>query len=179
MRWTAAIVLAFLAFASPSTPRSAGAAASPTEREAAPRTSVTIGDFSVVLIAADGRISVFVDRIADNAPADDIVLGLRPRGGAALRLEQPAPGLFVAPFSHAGRTRDGLVVTLAHVAAPAREAPDSAAAELVYGNALATPPPEPGGSPIGSLPWLLGLAAAVLGLGWRGGWRPLFGKQAA
>lgn len=181
MQRIVAVLLVFLAYASPSASPPVWAAA----REAAPRAAVTIGEFSVVLIAADGRIQAFVDRIADNAPADDVVLGLRPRGGGALRFAQAAPGLFVAPFAHAGRIRDSFVVTLAPAAAAAREAPDSAVAELVYGAALAAPPPAPGGWPVQALLWLLGLggAVAVLGVCWRsvgrGGWRPLFGKQAA
>jgi hypothetical protein len=77
----------------------------------APRAAVTIGGISVVLIAANDRLYAFVDRIADNAPADDASITVASANAAAqLDMQAATAGLFVAPFVRTGHLRDVLTV---------------------------------------------------------------------
>ena len=56
------------------------------EDGAAPRTTVVIGGVSIVLIAANGKLLAFLDRLADNAPVKEAELVVAPTGGQPLAL---------------------------------------------------------------------------------------------
>lgn len=135
----------------------AGAAAPP----ASPRAVVEIGGASVVLVAANDRLYAFVDRLDDNAPVGEAVLsvGLAEASGAdlaGLALRRVGDGLFVAPFSHAGRGRDAFNVSLASPAGSG-----DARAEIVYGIEAAPAPPPASGEVRGKA--LVALAAGAAG----------------
>lgn len=95
-----------------------------------PRTAVEIGGASVVMVVANEHLYAFVDRVEDNAPLADAVLSVDQADGANLRLTRVSDGLFVAPFNHAGRLRDGFMVSLVSSAGTG-----DAAAEIGYGDA--------------------------------------------
>lgn len=158
--------LLWLALGWPSPAGIAQAAAAEPDAPAA-RASGEFGPLSVVLIASNGRLLAFVDRVADNAPAVDATLTLRPDAEAALPLARLGPGLFAADWpARAAPTRMRLRVaagpetaTEAELALPGQPEAEPAA-----------PPPAPGG-----LGWKLpALAAAGLALllAWRGRRRP-------
>jgi hypothetical protein len=100
-----------------------------------PRVTVVIGGVSVVLVAADGKMIAFVDRIADNAPASDAELVVTPIGGKPLPLSRAGDGLLVAPFDPAGRYRDSF-----SIAVRSADGTGQRAAELVYRAGPATAP---------------------------------------
>jgi hypothetical protein len=104
----------------------------------APRATVVIGGVSVVLIAANGKLLAFADRIADNAPASDAELTVTPVGRTPLPLVKAADGLLVAPFDPGSRGRESFSVALRSA-----EGTGQRAAELVYAAepAAAAPPP--------------------------------------
>ena len=78
----------------------------------APRSAMEIGGVSVVLISTNDKLHVFIDRLADNAPADDAGVTISLTDGADLQLSRVAAGFFVSPFNRAGRMRDAFVVSV-------------------------------------------------------------------
>ena len=84
-----------------------------------PRTSITIGGASVVLVAAKDKLYAFVDRLDNNAPVEDANLEIDTADGASIDLQR-APitmnkataGLFVGAFDRAGHAQDAFMVTL-------------------------------------------------------------------
>jgi hypothetical protein len=84
-----------------------------------PRTAITIGGASVVLVATKDKIYAFVDRIEDNAPIEDAQLELDTAEGtsinmhrAPITMNKATAGLFVGPFNRAGHRQDAFMVTL-------------------------------------------------------------------
>ncbi len=78
----------------------------------APRTAIEIGGVSVVLVSANDKLHVFIDRLSDNAPADDAGLSIMLADGTDLLLSRAAGGFFVGPFNRAGRMRDAFMVAV-------------------------------------------------------------------
>jgi hypothetical protein len=93
----------------------------------APRTAITIGGASVVLVAANGNLYAFVDRIDDNAPVDDAELAVESADGETIKPTRAMDGLFVAPFDRTGHMHDAFMVTLRSAAASG-----DAPAEIAY-----------------------------------------------
>ena len=93
----------------------------------APRVVVEIGGVTVVLIAADGKLHAFVDRVDNNAPADDATLTITTAEGTPVTLNQVSQGLFVGPFALNGRLRDTFVVSVNAAAGTG-----DAIAEIIY-----------------------------------------------
>jgi hypothetical protein len=93
----------------------------------APRTAIAIGGASVVLVAANGNLYAFVDRIADNAPVPDAELAINAAGGGTIKPTRAMDGLFVAPFDRAGHMHDAFMVTLRSAVASG-----DAPAEIAY-----------------------------------------------
>ena len=108
---------------------------------AAPRTSLQIGDLSIVLIAANGKLHAFVDRIEDNAPVDDAVLSVNQADGAVVPLERATSGFFVAPFNHDGRLSDRFTIAVQSTAGSG-----SVPAELTYGDVASRTEAPPDGN---------------------------------
>jgi len=110
-----------------------------------PRTAITIGGASVVLVATENKLYAFVDRLDDNAPVEDADLTIDTADGSAIELRR-APvtmnkataGLFVGDFSRAGRTQDAFMVTL-HSSVADGHAP----AEITYTDATSATSPLP------------------------------------
>ncbi len=98
--------------------------------QAAPRTAVEIGGLSMVLIAANGKLHVFVDRLEDNAPAAQVRLAVTTAEGRAVGLTEASTGLFVGPFDTRERKRDSFLVS---VAGP--DGTGDAMTEIAYGAA--------------------------------------------
>ena len=125
-----------------------------------PRTTVTIGDASVVLFTANDRLYAFVDRLEDNAPVEDAELqvkaapGLPSAGqGVTVPLNKATTGMFVGPFNRAGHVQDGFLVTLRSSAGTGE-----ARTQITYG---ATPGAAPGTLTIGSLVALVGVSGSI------------------
>jgi hypothetical protein len=78
----------------------------------APRTAITIGAASIVLVAANGHLYGFVDRTDDNAPVADAELDVTSADGATMEFVKATDGLFAAPFNRAGHMHDAFMVTL-------------------------------------------------------------------
>jgi hypothetical protein len=78
----------------------------------APRTAIEIGGVSVVLVSANDKLHVFIDRLANNAPADDAGVSIMLADGTDLQLSRAAGGFFVGPFNRAGRMRDAFMVSV-------------------------------------------------------------------
>ncbi len=78
----------------------------------APRTAIEIGGVSVVLVSANDKLHVFIDRLADNAPADDAGVSVTLADGTDLQLSRAAGGFFVGPFNRSGRMRDAFMVAV-------------------------------------------------------------------
>lgn len=123
----------------------------------APRTTVRIGGISVVLISDSGKLHAFLDRLEDNAPAEDAQLTIVTTDGKPVAMTRASNGLFVAPFDPAGRVRDSFIVS---VTAP--EGSGDTTAEIAY--------PAPPGSELSTTDGglrdkiLIALAAAGLGV---------------
>lgn len=98
------------------------------ENQAAPRSVVEIGGVSLVLIAANGKLHVFVDRLEDNAPAASVRLAVTTAEGRPVGLTEASTGLFVGPFDTAERKRDSFLVS---VAGP--DGTGDAMTEIIYG----------------------------------------------
>jgi hypothetical protein len=116
----------------------------------APRTSVIIGDASVVLVATNDQLYAFVDRVSDNAPLPDAELTVETADGVAIPMTRsrmatlgPIEGLLVGPLKRPGRMQDAFMVTLKS-AAGSGDAP----AEITYSDVVsertATPNPATG-----------------------------------
>ena len=118
----------------------------------APRTAVTIGGASVVLVATNDKLYAFVDRIEDNAPVEGAELSIDTAEGgsiemhrAPLTLNKATEGLFVGPLERKGHMQDAFMVSLRSSAGsgdvPAEiiynDVPDSAAV-----NATVSPAPK-------------------------------------
>jgi len=141
-----------------------------------PRTAVTIGNASVVLVATTDRLYAFVDRIEDNAPVGDAEIDIdTPEGSsiamdrAPITMNRATAGLFVAPFDRKGHLRDSFIVTLRSSAGSGQET-----VEIVYDPAAASAAIAPA-SGIGSklavalVSGGIGAVASVLAmLWWRG-----------
>ena len=105
----------------------------------APRTAITIGGASVVLVAPmdklvtskdklmaamglappKGKLYVFVDRLDNNAPVEDAKIQIDTADGdtidmhrAPLTMNKATAGLFVGTLNRAGRQQDAFMVTL-------------------------------------------------------------------
>lgn len=79
---------------------------------ASPRAVVDIGGVSVVLIAAQGRLHAYVDRIADNAPSTDSRITITTADGRSVAMAPASEGLFVGPFDPGVRKRDTFLVSV-------------------------------------------------------------------
>jgi len=103
-----------------------------------PRTAVTIGGASVVLVAAKDRLYAFVDRLEDNAPVEDAELEVDTADGTSIEMHR-APitmtrataGLFVGPLNRVGRQQDAFMVTLNSSVGSGQEP-----AEIIYTDVL-------------------------------------------
>jgi len=95
---------------------------------AAPRATLEIGGVSLVLIAANAKLHVFVDRLEDNAPAAGVRLAVTTAEGRAVGLTEVSGGLFVGPFETNERKRDSFLVS---VAGP--DGTGDAMTEIAYG----------------------------------------------
>jgi len=137
----------------------------------APRTTVQIGDASIVLIAANDHLYAFVDRVDDNAPVADAVLSVASASGAAIEISRVGDGLFAAPFNRAGHLHDAFMVSLRSAVASG-----DAPAEIAYDDA-----PDAAAAPSASYSDTLVIAlvsgsigaigAALVMLRLQGGWR--------
>jgi hypothetical protein len=124
--------------------------------KAAPRSVVKIGGLSVVLIAANDHLYAFIDRLSDNAPADDARLTVSPAAATAaakLDMKQATAGLFVAPFNRSGHLRDAFTVAVASESGTGQET-----AELVYDDV-----PKPVERATSGLEAFIALVAGALG----------------
>ncbi len=105
-----------------------------------PRTAVTIGGASVVLVAAKDRLYAFVDRLEDNAPVEDAQLEVDTADGtsiemhrAPITLTRATAGLFVGPLNRVGRQQDAFMVTLNSSVGSGQEP-----AEIIYTDVIPT-----------------------------------------
>lgn len=108
----------------------------------APRTAITIGGASVVLIAADDKLYAFVDRLDNNAPVEDADLKVATADGGAVKMTNAAipmnkatGGMFVGPLERKGHMQDTFMVTL-HSTVANGQAP----AEITYTDAISNAP---------------------------------------
>ena len=92
-----------------------------------PRSAVTIGGASVVLVAQTDKMIAFVDQLDNNEPSTDAMLSVALADGSKLKLERVADGMFVAPFSRVGHMQDAFMVSLKSDAGTG-----DAAAEITY-----------------------------------------------
>lgn len=79
---------------------------------AAPRAAVEIQGVGVVLIATNGKLHAFVDRVADNAPLDDAGLFIVLAESRPLSLTRVSPGLFIAPYDPGARRKDHFLISI-------------------------------------------------------------------
>lgn len=121
-------------------PSAANADAADGDSEAAPRTTIDIGGVSVVLIASEGKLFAFLDRVEDNAPVKDGQLTVTTADGKTIAFAPAASGLFVAPFDPGNRTRDSFIVSVTSA-----DGAGDATAEIVYQTANSEPPVAAGG----------------------------------
>jgi hypothetical protein len=156
-RWhlCAALALIGLLAAIPPGPVRADEGGDDNGPKAAPRSVVKIGGVSVVLIAANDRLYAFIDRLSDNAPAEDADLTVGPAAAAAAKLDmkRATAGLFVAPFNRAGHLRDTFTVSVRSAAGTGQET-----AELVYDDL-----PHPAAKATSGLEIFIALVAGALG----------------
>lgn len=97
-RATAAMSLA-LAIAAPLLLRPGVARADADAPASAPRATAEAGAFAVVLIANDGKLLGFVDRVEDNAVVDDATLSVTPgKDAAPIDMRHSGAGLLVAAW---------------------------------------------------------------------------------
>lgn len=80
----------------------------------APRTAMEMCDVGVVLVVGDGRLHAYVDRVADNAPAEDAAITVtRAYSRSPMAMEKVAEGLFTAPYKPGrGVREDNLTVAV-------------------------------------------------------------------
>jgi len=109
----------------------------------APRTAITIGGASVVLVSSGDKLYAFIDRLEDNTPVEDAEISIDTSEGASITMHK-APvtmnrataGMFVGTLDRKGHSQDAFMVSLKSSAgtgdAPAEitydDIPDSAAA---------------------------------------------------
>ena len=110
-------------------------------QESAPRTTMEIGGVTVVLIASEGKLYAFLDRLEDNAPVKDGQLIVTTADGKAIPFAPASIGLFVAPFDPGTRARDSFVVSVTS----ADGAGDVTAGITYHATANAEPPAAEGG----------------------------------
>jgi hypothetical protein len=110
-----------------------------------PRTAITIGGASVVLIATTDKLYAFVDRLDINAPVEDAQLQVDTADGGAvamnrvpLTMNKATAGMFVGPLDRKGHMQDAFMVTL-HSSVANGQAP----AEIAYTDAV----PQASGTP--------------------------------
>ena len=145
----------------------------------APRTTVQIGEASIVLIAANDHLYAFVDRVDDNAPVADAVLSVASASGAAIELSRVGDGLFAAPFNRAGHLHDAFMVSLQSAVATGH-----APAEIAYDDAphaVAAPSAWHGANlAIALVSGGIGaIGAALVVLRLQGGWRRATARPAS
>ena len=106
-----------------------------------PRTAITIGGASVVLVATKDKLYAFVDRLDNNAPVEDAKLEIDTADGdtiplqrAAITLNKATAGLFVGAINRAGRQQDAFMVTLTSSVGSGQQP-----AEITYTDVI--PPP--------------------------------------
>lgn len=104
--------------------------------ETAPRATMDIGGVSVVLIASEGKLFAFLDRIEDNAPVKDARLTVTTAAGQAIAFAPASTGLFVAPFDPGTRARDTFVVSVT-----AADGAGDTTAEINYHSKTGAEPP--------------------------------------
>jgi hypothetical protein len=112
----------------------------------APRTAITIGGASVVLVSAGNKFYAFVDRIEDNAPVEDAEISVDTSDGtsitmhrAPITMNRATAGLFVGELNRKGHSQDAFMVSLKS-SAGSGDAP----AEITYNDVpdatILTPP---------------------------------------
>lgn len=107
----------------------------------APRTAITIGGASVVLVAANDKLYAFVDRIEDNSPLEDGELSIDTAEGgsiamrrAPITMNKATAGLFVGPLDRRGHMQDAFMVSLR-----SSEGSGEEPAEIIYNDIPDTP----------------------------------------
>ena len=122
----------------------------------APRSAMEMCDLGVVLVVADDSLQAYVDRVADNAPAEDAVITVtRAHSRSPLAMEKVADGLFTAPYKPGhGVREDNLTVAVSTAAGKCE-----AKTKLVLESASPTPG---GGGGFGGL-LTRGVFSALLG----------------
>jgi hypothetical protein len=107
----------------------------------APRTAITIGGASVVLIATTDKLYAFVDRIEDNTPVEDSEVEIDTSDGdsitmnkAPISMNKATAGMFVGPISRKGHMQDAFMVTLHSSVGDGQEP-----AEITYTDAIPSP----------------------------------------
>jgi len=128
-----------------------------------PRTAITIGGASVVLVATTNQLYAFVDDIETNAPVADAELSVDSADGTSIELRKvpltmrkTTAGMFVGPLARGGQQQGAFMVSL-RSSAGSGEAP----AEIVYSDVI--PPPVYGTGV--SLSIKLAIAGASAGIG--------------
>ena len=105
-------------------------------QESAPRTTMEIGGVTVVLIASEGKLYAFLDRVEDNAPVKDAHLVVTTPNGKAIPFAPASTGLFVAPFDPSTRARDSFIVSVTSA-----DGAGDVTAEIAYHAAASAEPP--------------------------------------
>jgi hypothetical protein len=128
-----------------------------------PRTAVTIGGASVVLVATTKELYAFVDQIETNAPVADAELSVDSADGtsielrkAPLTMRKTTAGMFVGPLNRVGQAQGAFMVSL-QSSAGSGDAP----AEITYTDVI--PPPVFG--TVVSLGIKLAIAGVSAGIG--------------
>jgi len=144
-----------------------------------PRTAVTIGGASVVLIATMDKLYAFVDRLDNNAPVEDAQLEIDTADGGTITMNKvpitmnkATAGMFVGPLSRKGHMQDAFMVTLHSSVGDGQEP-----AEITYTDAIPQVSMLPTISKAQELGMVLvsagvgAIGAVVLMLWLRGGWK--------
>ncbi len=152
-----------------------------------PRTAVTIGGASVVLVATKDKIYAFVDRIEDNAPIEDAQLELDTAEGtsihvrrAPITMNKATAGLFVGPFNRVERQQDAFMVTLRSSAGDGQEPAEIAYTDIPDRNATPAPQSVEAKLAVVAVSGSIGVVAAVIFMLWlRGGRRRVAARSVA
>lgn len=144
-----------------------------------PRTAITIGGASVVLVATKDKIYAFVDRIEDNAPIEDAQLELDTAEGtsinmhrAPITMNKATAGLFVGPFNRAGRQQDAFMVTLHSSAGDGQEPAEITYTDIPDRNAMPAPQSVEAKLAMVAVSGGIGVVSAIMFMLWlRGGRR--------
>jgi len=150
-----------------------------------PRTAITIGGASVVLVATSDKIYAFVDRIEDNAPLEDAQLELDTAEGtsinihrAPITMNKATAGLFVGPFNRAGRQQDAFMVTLHSSAGDGQEPAEITYTDIPGRNAMPAPQSVEAKLAMVAVSGSIGAVAAVMLMLWlRGGRRRMAARS--